>query len=65
MIRKHWQSIYNTKLHGNLTEEYVIQFKSGIIINVNVSIKNIIYVKKIGKNGKYLANIMDDLIVII
>ena len=35
------------------------------MINVNVSIKNIIYVKKIGKNGKYLANIMDDLIVII
>ena len=65
MIRNHWQSIYNTKLHGNLTEEYVIQFKSGIMINVNVSIKNIIYVKKIGKNGKYLANIMDDLIVII
>ena len=47
----------------------VIQINGGITINVDVSVKNIIYVKKIifGKdyicsceNGKYLASIMDD-----
>ena len=31
----------------NLMLENVIQFKSGITINVNVSVKNILYVKKI------------------
>ena len=31
----------------NLTEENVIQIKSGIMINVDVSVKNIIYAKNI------------------
>ena len=30
-----------------MMEENVIQIKSGIIINVNVSVKNIIYMEKI------------------
>ena len=49
--------------------ENVIQIKSVIKINVDVSVKNIIYVKKnyiwnpakcSCENGKYLANIVDD-----
>ena len=49
--------------------ENVIEIKSGIIINVNASAKNIIYVKKnyiwnpatcSCKNGKYLASITDN-----
>ena len=52
-----------------LMEQNVIQNKNGIMINVGVRVKNIIYVKKIifgillhvvAKNGKYLANVMDD-----
>ena len=46
-----------------MTEENVIQMKSGILININVSVKYIIYVKKITcdwENGKYLANIIND-----
>ena len=31
----------------NLTEENVIQIKSGIMINVDMSVKNIIYAKNI------------------
>ena len=31
----------------NLMEENVIHIKSGIMINVDVSVKNIIYVKKV------------------
>ena len=34
-------------VNANLTNEFVIQIKSGIMINVDVSVKNIIYVKKI------------------
>ena len=50
-------------------EEIVIQINGGIMINVDVSVKNVMYVKKIifgillhviVKNGKYLASIMDD-----
>ena len=48
--------------------ENVIQIKGGTMINVDVSVKSILNVKKIlktwktcsYKNGKYLANIMDD-----
>ena len=52
-----------------LMEQNVIQNNYGIMINVGVRVKNIIYVKKIifgillhvvAKNGKYLANVMDD-----
>ena len=48
-------------------EENIIQINGGITINANVSVKNIIYVKKIYlcscKTGKYLANIMDDSVI--
>ena len=40
--------------------------KSGILININVNVKYIIYVKKITcdqENGKYLANIIDDSVI--
>ena len=39
--------MYHSNININLTEENVIQIKSGIMINVDVSVKNIIYVKKI------------------
>ena len=53
----------------------VIQIKSGIKINADASVKNIIYVKKIifgrlypvtcsCENGKYLASIIDDSVII-
>ena len=54
-------------------EENVIQISGGIMINVNVSVKNDMYVKKnyvwnpatCGcENGKYLASIMDDSAII-
>ena len=47
----------------------IIQINGGITINVNVSVKNIMYVKKSCiwnpatcscENGKYLASIMDN-----
>ena len=47
----------------------IIQINGGITINVNVSVKNIMYVKKCCiwnpatcscENGKYLASIMDN-----
>ena len=47
-------------------KQKIIQIKDGIKINVDVSVKTIMYVKKIifGKciweNGKYLASIMDN-----
>ena len=48
--------------------ENVIQINYGITINVDVSVKNIIYVKRLCldpatcncENGKYLASIIDD-----
>ena len=50
-------------------EKNVILVNGGIVINVDVSIKNVMYAKKIYilnpatcscENGKYLASIMDD-----
>ena len=46
----------------------VTEINGGIMINVNVSVRNIMYMKKNGwypatcncENGKYLASIMDD-----
>ena len=46
-----------------------IQINGGIIINVDVGVKNVIYLKKIifgillqwsGENGEYLASYIDD-----
>ena len=52
-------------------EENLIQIKGAIMINVDVSIKNIIHVKKIlwnsaawsRENGKYLASVIDDSVI--
>ena len=44
---KHEQSIYPANKNVNLMEENLIQINCGITINVNVSVKNIIYVKEI------------------
>ena len=53
-------------------EENVIQINGGIMINVNVSVKKVMYVEKIiflnpascsCENGKCLASIMDDLAI--
>ena len=46
MNRKHLQSIYHANVNVNLMEENVIQIKGGIMINVDASVKSIIYVKK-------------------
>ena len=40
------QNIYPTNVNLNLMEENEIQIKNGIMINLDVSVKNIIYVKK-------------------
>ena len=62
----HWQ------LNVKLMEENVIQIKSGITINVDVSVKSIIYLQKIifgillhvaAKNVKYLAGIIDGSVI--
>ena len=54
-------------------EEKVIQINVEITINVHVSLKNVIYVKKSYvwnpapcsyENGKYLASIMDDSVIV-
>ena len=38
--------MYHVNVNVNLMEENAIQVNGGITINVNVSVKNIIYVKK-------------------
>ena len=47
MTRKHKQSIYHANANVTLMEENVIKINGGIMINVDVNIKNIIYVKRI------------------
>ena len=39
--------MYHVSRNVNLMEKNVIQIKSGIKINVDVTVKNIIYVKKV------------------
>ena len=39
--------MYHANVNVSLIVEIVVQIKSGIRINVNVSAKNIIYIKKI------------------
>ena len=41
------QKIYHTNVYVNFTKENVIQIKNGITINLDVSVKDIKYVKKI------------------
>ena len=60
--------MYHANVNVDLIEEIVIQINGGIMINVNASVGNVIYVKKIMfgillhviENRKYLANVMDD-----
>ena len=47
MNRKHLQSIYHANTNVNLMKENVIQINGGIMINVYVSVRNVMYVKKI------------------
>ena len=47
MNRKHKQSIYHANVNVDLMKENVIQINDGIMINVDVSAKNVMYVKKI------------------
>ena len=59
MNRKHQQNIYHANVNVNLMEEIVIQINAGIMINVDVSVKNFKYVKKI-MFAILLRVIMDD-----
>ena len=47
MFRKHVKSIYHVNVNVDLMEEIVIQINGGIMINVDVGVKNIMYMKKI------------------
>ena len=47
MNQKYEQSIYHANVNVNLMEGNLIQVSSGITINVDMSVKNIIHVKKI------------------
>ena len=47
MNRKRYQSLYDANINVDLMEENVIQINGGITINVDVSVKKVIYVKKI------------------
>ena len=56
-----------------MIEENTLHINGGIMKNVNVSVENVIYVKKIifgilvhencCENGKYLESIMDDSVI--
>ena len=69
MNQKFQQKIYHANVTVNLMEENVLHIKSGITINIGMSIKSIIYVKKdyiwnpatySCKNDKYVAKIIAD-----
>ena len=47
MIRKNCQSIYHATVNVNLKEEKIITINAGIAINVDVSVKSVMYEKKI------------------
>ena len=47
MIQKYKQSIYSVNVNVNLMEGNLIPINGGIVINLDVSVKNIIYEKKI------------------
>ena len=65
--------MYHANVNVDLIEEGALQINSGIMINVNGSVKNVMYVKKIMfgillhviiKMETYLASIMDDSVII-
>ena len=41
MNRKHQQSIYHVNVNVSLIVEDIIQIKSGIVINIDASLRNI------------------------
>ena len=47
MNQNFYEKIHHANVNVNFTEENVIQIKSKITTNVDASVKNIIYVKKI------------------
>ena len=47
MNQKFKQKIYHANVNVDLIEENVIQINGGITKNVDVSVKNVMYVKKI------------------
>ena len=47
MNQKFQQKIYNVNINVDLMRKKLIQINSGITVNVDVSVKNVIYVKKI------------------
>ena len=47
MNQNHKKNIYHANVNVNLMVENVIQIKSGLKKNVDVSVKNILYVKNI------------------
>ena len=47
MVFKHEQSIYHTNISVDLMEKNVIKINGGILINVDVSVKTVMYLKKI------------------
>ena len=64
--------MYHANVNISLVEENVIQINGGIAINVDVSVKNIIFVRKnyiwnpatcSCKNGKYLTSIIDNSVI--
>ena len=54
--------MFHTNVNVNLMEQNVIQINGRIMMNVDVILKSIMYVKKI-IFGKYLASIMDDSVI--
>ena len=47
MVFKYEQSIYHTNISVDLMEKNVIKINGGILINVDVSVKTVMYLKKI------------------
>ena len=47
MNRKRSRSKYHANVNVNLMEENIIQLNCGIAINVDVSVQNVMYVRKI------------------
>ena len=54
--------MFHANVNVNLMEQNVIQINGRIMMNVDVILKSIMYVKKI-IFGEYLASIMDDSVI--
>ena len=73
MKLKHWQNIFDTNVNANATVQHVTQMKNGVMINVNMNVKNIIGEKKdytwnpsthICEDSMYLKIILVDWVII-